>query len=179
MQKITSQVTEAVTLLLTKVGIKPGEIFVLGTSTSEVAGEKIGTSSRAEIATAIWEGLEFALKESGIFVAVQCCEHLNRALVVERKCMERFGLDEVQAVPVVTAGGAMAAHAYRAFTDPVLVETVRAYYGMDIGLALIGMHIRPVAVPVRVGFNKIGAATFTLAYSRPKLIGGERAVYCV
>ena len=179
MQKITSQVTEAVTLLLSRTGIKPGKIFVLGTSTSEVAGEKIGTSSRAEIATAIWEGLQFALLASGVFVAVQCCEHLNRALVVERECMERFGLDEVQAVPVVTAGGAMATHAYSAFTEPVLVETVQAYYGMDIGLTLVGMHIKPVAVPVRVGFNKIGAATFTLAYSRPKLIGGERAVCSV
>jgi uncharacterized protein (TIGR01440 family) len=179
MQKIASQVTEAVTLLLSRTGIKPGEIFVLGTSTSEVAGEKIGTSSRAEIAAAIWDGLQLALKESGIYLAVQCCEHLNRALVVERKCMERYGLDEVQAVPVVTAGGAMAAHAFRNLEAPVLVENIRAYYGMDIGLTLIGMHIKPVAVPVRVGFNKIGAATFTLAYSRPKLIGGERAVYCV
>ncbi|TFB19298.1 TIGR01440 family protein [Filobacillus milosensis] len=157
--------------------VKPKRLFILGCSTSEIAGERIGTSGSTEIAEAIYDELKAFQKDTGVELAFQCCEHLNRAIVVERHVQERIGLDEVNAVPHPKAGGSMAWHAYKSFDDPVLVETIRADYGMDLGDTLIGMHLKQVAVPLRFKQNSVGAAHANFAYTRPKLIGGERAMY--
>lgn len=158
-------------------GIKRGQLVVIGCSTSEVLGKRIGTSGTTDAATAIFAGVEAVRQQVGFYPVYQCCEHLNRALVLEREAAERYGLDEVAAVPVPKAGGSMAAHAYRHLNDAVLVESVRAHAGVDIGDTFIGMHLRPVAVPVRPTIRSIGQAHVTMAYFRPKLIGGARAVY--
>jgi len=162
-------------------GLKAGQLLVVGASTSEVIGRRIGTSGTTEeardVARAIYEGIEAARRGIGFHPAFQCCEHLNRALVVTREAAERYGLTEVSAVPIPGAGGAMAAYAYRHLPDACLVESVQAHAGIDIGDTLIGMHLRPVAVPVRPSVKSIGEAHVTMARTRPKLIGGERAVY--
>lgn len=157
--------------------LKKGQIFVVGCSTSEVAGKKIGTAGTTSIAEAIFGKLETFAEQNALFLAFQCCEHLNRALVVEKELAVREHLEEVSVVPVPKAGGAMAACAYRHFKDPVVVEFLKADAGMDIGDTFIGMHLKHVAVPVRVSVNTLGHAHITLAKTRPKLIGGPRAVY--
>lgn len=177
MQDITSKVAEVVQALIAKGQPEPGKIIVLGTSTSEVIGSKIGTSSSEKVAQAIWDGMMLALDGTGLYLAVQCCEHLNRALVVEAECFKAYNLEEVHVVPALKAGGAMATHAFKNFQKPIMVENISAHYGIDIGQTMIGMHLKPVAVPVRSTYNKIGEAQLTMAYSRPKLIGGERACY--
>lgn len=155
-----------------------GKLLVIGTSTSEVMGKRIGTSGGSEeIARALFQAIENVRKEIGFYPAFQCCEHLNRALVVEREAAEKHGLEIVSAVPVPDAGGSMAAYAYRHLQQPCLVETIQAHAGIDIGDTLIGMHLRPVAVPVRPSIQKLGEAHVTMAKTRPKLIGGARAVY--
>lgn len=154
-----------------------GRLLVIGVSTSEVIGQRIGTSGALEIAEAIFTGVEKVRQETGFWTAYQCCEHLNRALVMERSAAEALGLEEVAAVPVPNAGGSMAALAYRKLAEPCLVETVEAHAGIDIGETLIGMHLRRVAVPFRPSLRQVGEARVTAAYTRPKLIGGERAVY--
>lgn len=158
--------------------LKDGDLFVIGCSTSEVAGEQIGTAGSEEIAEMLFEALR-ELKSLGVHLAFQGCEHINRSLVVERKTMDAFGLEEVTVVPVRDAGGAMAAYAYKHMEDPVVVESVRhqAHAAIDIGETLIGMHLRPVAVPLRLQQRFIGKARITAAYTRPKLIGGKRAKY--
>lgn len=173
------QTYRALDEFLAKAGLRDGQILVIGCSTSEVAGERIGTASSLEIAAQIYKGVQKAITQTDkqIYVAVQCCEHLNRAVVVERECMERYGLDEVTVVPVVSAGGALATYTYQQLSNPVVVETIKAHAGIDIGSTLIGMHLRAVAVPVRVKQRTIGQASVVLARTRPKLIGGERAVY--
>ncbi len=152
-------------------------LLVVGCSTSEVAGKSIGTSGSLEIAKMIYQELLQFHKETGIELAFQCCEHLNRALVVERRVQERYGYEEVTVIPVRDAGGSMATVAYRQMENPVVVEKIKADYGLDIGDTLIGMHLKHVAVPVRASLKNIGGAHITLAKTRPKLIGGERAVY--
>lgn len=152
-------------------------VFILGCSTSEIAGEHIGTSGSTDIAEVIFDELKTFQHETGVELAFQCCEHLNRAVVIERHVMERLGLDEVNAVPHPKAGGSMAAHAYKQLQDPVLVEHIQADYGMDLGDTLIGMHLKHVAVPLRFTQKSVGQAHATFAYTRPKLIGGERAMY--
>lgn len=179
MKELTSKIHDAAALLIKQGRPEKGKIFVLGASTSEVYGNSIGSSSNIEIAVAIWSGIQTALKDSGLYLAVQCCEHLNRALVVERECLKDYRLNEVTVVPAGKAGGATAAYAYQNFKDPVVVENISGDYGMDIGQTLIGMHLKPVAVPFRTTYTKVGNAILTLAYSRPKLIGGERAKYCL
>ncbi len=145
--------------------------------TSEVAGDRIGTSGGEDIAESIYSGLADLKKITGIHLAFQCCEHLNRALVVEEETAQLFRLPAVSAVPVPKAGGAMVAYAFKQMKSPVLVETIQADAGIDIGDTFIGMHLKPVAVPVRVAQNSLGARHVTLARTRPKLIGGVRAVY--
>jgi uncharacterized protein (TIGR01440 family) len=129
------------------------------------------------VAASLFRGLAQAQQRFGFALAFQCCEHLNRALIMERETMERFALDEVSVVPAPKAGGAMAAYAYRHLQEPCVVEAVRAHAGIDIGDTLIGMHLRPVAVPLRPSIRTIGGAHVNMAYTRPKLIGGARAVY--
>ncbi len=167
----------AVEELISIAQLKKGDIFVAGCSSSEVGGEKIGTNSSFEIGGAVFEGIYEALADKGIYLAAQCCEHLNRSLVIERECMEKYFLEEVSAVPMPKAGGSFATNAYRTFKDPVLVESIAAHAGIDIGGTLIGMHLKKVCVPVRLSIKKIGEAPIICAKTRPRLIGGERACY--
>lgn len=155
----------------------PGQIVVIGTSTSEVAGQKIGTSGAIDVAQQLLAGIREVQQEFGFEPVFQCCEHLNRALVMGRSLLTRLGLTEVGAVPVPKAGGSMASAAYRSLSDPCLAEHVQAHAGVDIGETMIGMHLRHVAVPFRTSLRYIGEARVTTALTRPKLIGGERAVY--
>lgn len=154
-----------------------GQILVVGCSTSEVRGARIGTDGSVVIAEAIFHSLREEMYRWEGFLAIQCCEHLNRALVVERETMEAYGLEEVNVHPVEHAGGALAAQAMQEFVDPVVVEAVAAHGGIDIGATLIGMHLKKVAVPLRLQQKTIGQAAVTAAWTRPKLIGGPRAVY--
>ncbi|KTD83901.1 TIGR01440 family protein [Paenibacillus etheri] len=154
-----------------------GKIVVIGVSTSEVAGVRIGTGGALEVAQQLLEAVRLVAAEKGFHLVYQCCEHLNRALVMERSLLESLGLNEVSAVPIPGAGGSMAAAAYRSMKDPVLAETIEAHAGLDIGETLIGMHLRRVAVPFRPTLRYIGAARVNAAWTRPPLIGGERAVY--
>ncbi|WP_098749234.1 TIGR01440 family protein [Paenibacillus sp. EZ-K15] len=155
----------------------PGKVLVIGASTSEVVGRRIGTGGALETAQQLLQGIAEVQAEFGFAVAYQCCEHLNRALVMERELLERLGLTEVAAVPIPGAGGSMASAAYRSMKEPCLAESIEAHAGVDIGETLIGMHLRQVAVPFRPTERYIGEARVTAAYTRPKLIGGERAVY--
>lgn len=163
--------------LLEVAELRPGRILVVGCSTSEIAGHKIGTSSSLDMGRAVVEGLLKAASEAQVYLAAQCCEHLNRALVVEAQAAEAYGLEEVTVIPAVKAGGALATAAYEAFHRPVVVAGIQAHAGLDIGGTLIGMHLRPVAVPVRLEVKTIGAAVLIAARTRPPLIGGARAVY--
>ena len=174
---IKTQTTEAIRELLSEATLAPGALFVVGCSTSEVAGEHIGKAGSLEIAEAIFQGIYPALSIQGMDLAAQCCEHLNRALVVERQAALAQGLEIVAAVPHPKAGGSFAAFVWAEYSDPVLVESIQAQAGLDIGGTLIGMHLAPVAVPVRLGIRQIGNATILAAKTRPKLIGGVRAHY--
>ena len=155
--------------------LKKGQILVVGCSTSEVCGDKIGTNSNVEVAKALFSGLYGVLQSKGIYVAAQCCEHLNRAIVVEQEAVpfEEY----VNVVPKPKAGGSLATTAYQTFSHPVVVEEIKADAGIDIGFTLIGMHLKKVAVPVRLQNNRIGEAFVTAARTRAKFIGGERAIY--
>ena len=152
-----------------------GSILLIGCSTSEIIGARIGTNSAPEVAREVFSSLFDFAKERGIFLAVQCCEHLNRAIVIEREAAG--ALEAVNVVPQPKAGGSMATAAYAAFQHPVVVEQIKADAGIDIGLTLIGMHLKAVAVPVRLENNRIGEALVVAARTRPKFIGGARAVY--
>lgn len=175
--ELTANTRQALEGLLAVAKLMPGKILLVGCSTSEVAGETIGTASNTDIAQAILAGIRPLIEQHGLHLAVQCCEHLNRALVVEEACAERYGLEPVTVVPYAKAGGAFAALAYRSCVHPVMVETIQADAGLDIGDTFIGMHLKPVVVPVRLSIKNIGQAHLTLARTRPKLIGGERARY--
>jgi uncharacterized protein (TIGR01440 family) len=170
---------ETVLRELVRIGnITPGQIVVVGASTSEVIGRRIGTAGTERVAERIFRAVERVRADAGFYPAYQCCEHLNRALVVERGMLQAYPtLEEVTVVPVPKAGGAMAAYAYRHFRDPCVVETIAAHAGVDIGDTLIGMHLRRVAVPARTSVRSIGHAHVNAAVTRPKLIGGARAVY--
>ncbi|TMN22002.1 TIGR01440 family protein [Lentibacillus cibarius] len=157
--------------------LRASDLVVVGCSTSEVAGERIGTSGSEELASIIYEALTSLQTETGINLAFQSCEHLNRALVMERETLKRHQFQEVTAVPVPKAGGSMASYAYKSMKDPVVAETVTADHGIDIGETMIGMHLRPVAIPLRLKHRTVGNARVTTARTRPKLIGGKRAVY--
>ncbi len=157
--------------------LKSGNLFVVGCSTSEVAGKHIGTSGSEEIAEVIFHSLNRLVKERDIHLAFQCCEHLNRALVIEKKVLNNLNLDPVSVVPVPTAGGSMASYAFNHFDDAAVVENIAAHAGMDIGDTMIGMHLKTVAVPLRFNQKTIGNAHITSARTRPKLIGGARAHY--
>ena len=157
--------------------LREGSVVVLGCSTSEVGGSRIGTASSMDIAAAIYDGFYDMLRERGIYLAAQCCEHLNRALVIERDLADRLRLPVVNAVPQPKAGGSSATTAYARMDDPVLVEHISADAGVDIGGTLIGMHLKETAVPLRLPQKKIGEAFVASARTRAKFIGGARAVY--
>ncbi len=154
-----------------------GSLLVVGCSTSEVCGAGIGSESRPEVAEQVFGGIYEACQEEGIWLAAQCCEHLNRALIIERQAARRRGYEPVNVVPVPKAGGSFATMAYRHMEHPVAVEHVRAEAGLDIGDTLIGMHLKDVAVPVRLSLGRIGEAHLVAARTRPRYIGGERAQY--
>lgn len=174
---ISQDLTILLNELAEQVTFKKGQLFVVGCSTSEVKGAKIGTAGVLEIAEALYQPLEQFAKQHGLYLVFQGCEHINRALTMEREAAERYQLEEVAVIPVVKAGGSMSAYAYRHLQDPVVVETVQAHAGIDIGQTLIGMHLKRVAVPVRTSVQRIGEAVVTVAKTRLKLVGGERAVY--
>ncbi len=176
-EEITGQAKQAVTELLERARLEPGDIFVVGCSSSEVGGHRIGSDSSPEVAQAILDGIYPILKEKGIYLAAQCCEHLNRAIVLEKEAARAYGLAPVNVVPQPKAGGSFATAAYKAFSHPVMVEHVKAAAGIDIGGTLIGMHLREVAVPTRLSIKQIGEANIICARTRPKFIGGQRAHY--
>ena len=176
-EQIKEQAENAVRELLEVSKLQPGELLVIGCSSSEIMGERIGKGSSMEAARAVYDGIAPVLEEKGILLAVQCCEHLNRALIVERSTAEKFGYEPVNVRPWAHAGGSFATTVWEHMEDPVAVEHVRAHAGMDIGDTLIGMHLREVAVPVRLSIKKIGEAHLVCARTRPKFIGGERARY--
>ncbi len=174
---ITSQAYTATKELLEVAKVAPGQILVVGCSTSEVGGAGIGTFSSPELAEAVFEGIYKAANEADIYLAAQCCEHLNRAIILEKIAAEKYGYESVNVVPQPKAGGSFATVAYGAFNTPVAVEHIKAHLGMDIGDTLIGMHLKEVAVPVRIATKQIGDAHLVCARTRAKFIGGERAVY--
>lgn len=175
MEQIKEQAYKAAKEIIEKAKLKKGSVLVIGCSTSEVIGDTIGTNSAPDVAEHIYIGIEKASNEAGVFVAAQCCEHLNRAIIISKNALP-FA-EEVNVVPQPKAGGSFATAAYKYMEDPVALEEIKADAGLDIGFTLIGMHIKKVAVPVRLENNKIGKAIVLAARSRPKFVGGERAVY--
>lgn len=167
----------AITELVEKSKLKAGDLVVVGCSSSEILGEHIGKGSSPETGVEVATTILSVLSEKGIFLAAQCCEHLNRALVIEREAAEKFMLEEVCVRPMPKAGGSFATAVYDNMKDPVVVEHVKAKAGLDIGCTLIGMHLKDVAVPLRLTVKTIGCASINAAYTRPKLIGGVRAHY--
>ncbi len=176
-ETIKQQAAQAVTELLEVANLKAGDLFVIGCSSSEIVGLKIGKGSSLEAAQAAFAGIYPILKEKGIYLAVQCCEHLNRALILEEAAAEKFGYEIVNVRPWPKAGGSFATTAWENFEHPVAVEHIKAKAGIDIGGTLIGMHLKDVAVPVRLSVKQIGEANILCARTRPKSIGGERARY--
>lgn len=177
LQQVQRDVDDIVSEWIERDVLKTDDVFVIGCSTSEIAGKHIGTSGSEEIAEIIFKGFKRLQQEKHVDIVYQCCEHLNRALVMERETQQRLGLTEVTVVPVRNAGGSMAAYAYQHFTNAVVVEEISAHAGIDIGDTMIGMHLHQVAVPIRFRQRLIGSAHITLAKTRPKLIGGPRAQY--
>lgn len=177
LEKYKEEAARAAQELLKAAKLNPGEILVAGCSSSEIAAHKIGSYSSAEIGKAVFEGIYEITKKQGVYLAAQCCEHLNRALIVEEEAAEKYGLEMVNVVPQLKAGGSFATAAYAGFEHPTAVERIQAHAGIDIGDTFIGMHLRPVAVPVRTSIRAIGGAHVTCARTRLKYIGGERAHY--
>ena len=177
MTEIFRQSAAAAAEIIEKANLKCGDITVIGCSTSEVIGEKIGTSGTLDVAKEIFDGLNSVFAEKGIYIAAQCCEHLNRAIIIEKEKAVAIGLEEVCVVPHPRAGGSFATAAFQTMKNPVAVEEIKADAGIDIGTTLIGMHLKRVAVPLRLENNTIGEAKLSAARTRPKYIGGERARY--
>ena len=175
--KLEQESYEAACEIMEAAKLKKGNLLVVGCSTSEVIGSKIGTASSPDTAKALFNGIYRAAKEQGVYLAAQCCEHLNRALILEAEAAEKYGYEEVNVVPQPKAGGSFATAAYHAFTEPAAVEHIKAHAGMDIGDTLIGMHLKDVAVPVRISRKQIGEAHLVCARTRAKFIGGIRAIY--
>ena len=154
-----------------------GQIVVVGCSTSEVVGKKVGSWSTPEVADAIFAGLHSVFGPMGVYIAAQCCEHLNRGIVVEKAVLKELGLTQVRAIPQPKAGGSVPAAAWKKMEKPALAVSIQADAAIDIGDTLVGMHIRPVAVPLRISTSHVGHANLVMAYSRLPYIGGARAVY--
>jgi len=176
-EEIAAQAKTAVTELIETAKLSEGDILVIGCSSSEIGGHSIGSDSSVEIAAAVFNAVYPVLKARKIYLAAQCCEHLNRAIIIEKEAALKNHFEIVNAVPQPKAGGSFATAAYAGFEHPVALETVVAQAGLDIGGTLIGMHLAKVAVPVRLSVKKIGEANLICARTRPKFIGGERAHY--
>lgn len=177
LQQIEDQLQTLLAEFEQQVHFREGQLLVIGCSTSEIKGQKIGTAGGLEIAEALYKPLRAFSEKHGLYLAFQGCEHINRAITIEREAAEKYGLEPVSVVPAQKAGGSMSAYAYRQLKDPVVVEEVLAHAGIDMGQTLIGMHLKRVAVPLRTSITHIGDAVVTVATTRPKLIGGERAIY--
>ena len=177
LDSIYNDAVAATAELIDKSELEEGDILVVGCSTSEVTGDTIGSSSSIEAAEALFRGIYEVTASKGIYVAAQCCEHLNRAIIIEKEVAKRERLQIVNVVPQPKAGGSFATTAYKNFKSPVAVEHIKAQAGMDIGDTLIGMHLEEVAVPLRLDKKQIGEAHLVCARTRAKFIGGERAVY--
>lgn len=176
-EEITAQARQAVLELLEVANLKAGDIFVVGCSSSEMVGQRIGKGSSLEAAQAAFDGIYPVLQERGIYLAAQCCEHLNRALILDEAAAEKFGYEIVNVRPWAHAGGSFATALWERLERPAAVEHIRARAGIDIGGTLIGMHLKEVAVPVRLSVSRIGEAPIICARTRPRFIGGERARY--
>ncbi len=163
--------------LIEKAQLTSGDTLVIGCSSSEVVGGVIGKNSSFDIAKAIVDAILPVLNDKGINLAAQCCEHLNRALVINKPVATSNRLEIVNVRPMPKAGGSFATAVFEALPSPCVVEEIKADAGLDIGNTLIGMHLKAVAVPIRLENNRIGSAPITAAYTRPKYIGGSRAVY--
>ena len=177
---IMEQSREAALEICEASGIEPGQIFVVGCSSSEILGERIGTATNMDAADAVYTGISSVLEERGIYLAGQCCEHLNRALVVEKELLDHYGFEQVNAIPQPDhAGGAFATVCYQRMRNPAVTESIcaKAVAGIDIGGTMIGMHIHPTVVPLRISLRRIGMAPIICARRRPRYIGGARAVY--
>ena len=177
LEAIAQEIEEDAEELIGIAGAKSGQVLVVGCSTSEVLGNKIGTGGSMKLAKVLYTTLRKVCRKHKLILAAQCCEHLNRAIVLEREAAKAYGYQIVAAIPQPHAGGSWATNCWHTFRDPVLVEEVRAAAGMDIGGTLIGMHLRRVAVPVRLSLDHIGQAILLCARTRPPFIGGARAVY--
>lgn len=177
LNQIVRETATATEELIKAAGLRAGQILVVGCSSSEMVGQRIGKGSSMEAAGALVDTLMPILSKYGIFLAAQCCEHLNRALIVERACAEQYGLEVVWVKPQPHAGGSFATTVWEGMQEPVAVESIRAHAGMDIGGTLIGMHLRRVAVPVRLSVARIGEAPVLFARTRPAYVGGPRAIY--
>lgn len=177
LKEIEKEAYQAASQIIEAAGLKKGNLFVVGCSTSEVAGEGIGTFSSPELAKYVFAGIYKAVSEKEVYLAAQCCEHLNRALILEEEAVEKYGYEPVNVVPQPKAGGSFATVTYASLKSPVAVEHIKAHAGIDIGDTLIGMHLKDVAVPVRIAQKKIGSAHIVCARTRNKFIGGVRAVY--
>ena len=176
-EQIYNQAKQATNEVIKEAKLVAGDIMVIGCSSSEIIGETIGQASSLDAAQAAFSGIYDTLKASGIYLAAQCCEHLNRAIIIEKELAVKERMDIVNVVPQPKAGGSFATTAYKTFANPVAVEHIRADAGMDIGDTLIGMHLKDVAVPLRISTKKLGEAHLVCARTRAKFIGGERAVY--
>ena len=177
LEKIKNDATIAISELLDVAKLQAGDVLVIGCSSSEMVGEKIGTHSSVDAANALADAILPLLNERGVAIAVQCCEHLNRAIVTDADTARRYGYEPVNVVPQPKAGGSFATAVWARLENPVAVEHIRAHAGIDIGGTLIGMHLKEVAVPVRLSVKHIGEAPILCARTRPKFIGGCRAVY--
>lgn len=177
LERIQNDALCAVTELLEAAALQKGDVLVIGCSSSEMVGEKIGTHSSVDAAAALADAVLPLLAERGVAVAVQCCEHLNRAIITDADTARRYGWDVVNVIPQPKAGGSFATAVWQRLDHPVAVEHIRAHAGIDIGGTLIGMHLKEVAVPVRLSVKQIGEAPILCARTRPKFIGGCRAVY--
>lgn len=177
LDEIRNQAENAAKELLDAAHLSEGDLVVIGCSSSEISDHRIGSHSSAEIGQSVFSAIYEVFQKKGIYVAAQCCEHLNRALILEQEAAGLYGYEPVNAVPQLKAGGSFATAAYKTFRHPVTVESIRAHAGIDIGDTLIGMHLKAVAVPVRIKTRYIGSAHVVTARTRPKYIGGERAAY--
>ncbi|MDO4286796.1 MAG: TIGR01440 family protein [Eubacteriales bacterium] len=177
LMQIEQQSAIAVAEVLEQAKLKMGDVFIIGCSTSEVGGEKIGSASSMDIAGAIFRGVQPVLRARGVFLAAQCCEHLNRAIILEREAATLYHYEPVNVLPQPKAGGSFATTCWQNFMEPVAVEHIRANAGMDIGGTLIGMHLKEVVVPVRISQKTIGEANLICARTRLKFIGGVRTQY--
>ncbi len=175
LEQYREQAAAAAEQLAEAAKLRPGHIMVVGCSTSEITGHRVGSFSSPDIGRALFEGIQSVLKPRGVYLAAQCCEHLNRAIITEAQAVP--GADIVNVVPQPKAGGSFATAAYHSFDHPVALERIRADAGLDIGGVLIGMHLKEVAVPVRLEQASIGQAILLAARVRPKSIGGSRAIY--